>query len=1086
MNLSAPFIARPVATTLITIAIALAGVLGLETIPVSPLPQIDFPTILVQAVLPGASPETMASTVATPLERKLGLIAGVDEMTSVNSLGMTRISLQFDLHRDIDGAARDVQAAINAARAVLPPMPVNPKYWKVNPANAPVMILSLTSRSMTRGQMYDAASTVLAQRIAQVSGVGQVRINGSALPAVRIDVDIEKLARMGISLESVHAAVAAANVDSPKGIIETGGRSWLIGANDQTTTAAAYRRLIVAYRGDRPVRIGDVATVHDSVENIRNAGATNGRPSVLLLIYRQPGANILDTVGRVNALLPRLRASIPSAIDLNVDMDRTSTIRASLHEASRSLLLAVLLVILVVFAFLRSARAIWIPAVAIPVSLVGSFAAMKLLGYSLNNLTLMALAIATGFVVDDVIVVLENIVRHLEEIPGDLAEPGRSGTIPAGNAFALDRRRDAVRLAALRGVRKVGFTVLSMSLSLIAVFIPILAMDGLIGRIFREFAVTLSVSILISLAISLTTTPMLCAVLLRPGAAGADRARRPTSGAGGGSAIRGLRNAWIRVARSASNGTRAIGSRASIAYERSLDAALRHPRITLLILAATVAANISLYIAIPKGFLPAEDIGLIKGKVQGDQSISFQSMTRKLDRFMAIVQSDPAVARVNGFTGGDEANSGFVFAILKPFRERGEISPEAVIDRLRSRLAKVPGATLYLQPARDLHFGGRPSNAEYQYTLESDNLDDLQTWGARIRQALSRLPELVDVNSDAQDRGLGTAITVDRDSLSRLGLTMSQVDTTLDDAFGQRQVSTIFAPRNQYHVVEEADPRFLQDSASLVALNLIGPTGSPIPLQAFARWETRDAPLVVNHQGSFMATTISFNLAPGVSLGTAAAAIDRTMARIGVPATIHGGFQGTAKLFRNSLAAEPLLGLLALFAVYIVLGILYESLTHPITILSTLPSASIGAMLAMMVFRIPMTVIAFIGVILLIGIVMKNAIMMVDVAIDLERRDRLDPREAIRRACLHRLRPIMMTTTAALFGAMPLALGGGDGAELRRPLGIAIVGGLLFSQVLTLYTTPVVYLTLDRLRIRLLRLRHRDSGLSGGQRIPGL
>ena len=1086
MNLSAPFIARPVATTLITIAIALAGILGLETIPVSPLPQIDFPTILVQAVLPGASPETMASTVATPLERKLGLIAGVDEMTSVNSLGMTRISLQFDLHRDIDGAARDVQAAIDAARALLPPMPVNPKYWKVNPANAPVMILSLNSRSMTRGQMYDAASTVLAQRIAQVPGVGQVRINGSALPAVRIDVNIEKLARIGMSLESVRSAVAAANVDSPKGIIEAGGKSWLIGANDQTTTARDYRRLIVSYQGGAPVRIGDVATVHDSVENIRNAGATDGRPSVLLLIYRQPGANILDTVGRVNALLPRLRASIPSAIDLDVDMDRTPTIRSSLREASRSLLLAVLLVIVVVFAFLRSARATWIPAVAIPVSLVGSFAAMKLLGYSLNNLTIMALAIATGFVVDDVIVVLENVVRHIEEIRVDIVEPGRSGVIAANDPSAFDRRRDAVRMAALRGVQEVGFTVLSMSLSLIAVFIPILAMHGLIGRIFREFAMTLSVSILISLAVSLTTTPMLCAVLLRPKPHDDDPDGFPPKPARGGHAALGLRNASIGVTRVISNRIRAIGIRMSVAYERSLDIALRHPRITLLILAATIAANISLYIAIPKGFLPAEDIGLIKGKIQGDQSISFQSMTQKLDRFMEIVRSDPAVARVNGFTGGDEANSGFLFAVLKPFHERGEVSADAVIHRLRSRLAKVPGATLYLQPARDLHFGGRPSNAEYQYTLESDNLDDLQTWGARIQHALSHLPELEDVNSDAQDRGLGTAITVDRDALSRLGLTMRQLDATLDDAFGQRQVSTVFAPRNQYHVVEEADPRFLQSSDSLVALNLIGATGSPIPLPAFARWETRDAPLVVNHQGSFMATTISFNLAPKVSLGTAAAAIDRTMARIGVPATIHGGFQGTAKLFRNSLSAEPWLGLLALFAVYIVLGILYESLTHPMTILSTLPSASIGAVLAMMVFRIPMTVIAFIGVILLIGIVMKNAIMMVDVAIDLERRDRLDPREAIRRACLHRLRPIMMTTAAALFGAMPLALGGGDGAELRQPLGIAIVGGLLFSQVLTLYTTPVVYLTLDRLRIRLLRLRHRESGPSGEQRIPGL
>ncbi len=1072
MNLSAPFIARPVATTLITIAIALAGFVGLKTIPVSPLPQIDFPTILVQAVLPGASPETMAATVATPLEHNLGLIAGVNEMTSVNSLGMTRISLQFDLQRDIDGAARDVQAAINAARAVLPPMPVNPKYWKVNPANAPAMILSLTSDSLTRGQMYDAASTVLAQRIAQVAGVGQVRINGSALPAVRIDTDIEKLARMGISLESIHATISAANLDSPKGVVEIGRKSWLIGTNDQTSRAADYRRLIVAYRGGAPVRLEDVAAVHDSVENIRNAGATDGRPSVLLLIYRQPGANILDTVGRVKALLPRLRASIPHAITLNVDMDRTDTIEASLHEAGRSLLIAVLLVILVVFVFLRSASAVWIPAVAVPVSLVGSFAAMKLLGYSMNNLTLMALTIATGFIVDDVIVVLENIVRHIEEIPREVLDAERSLTIPAGTVPASGRRGDAVRDAALGGVRKVGFTVLSMSLSLIAVFIPILAMHGLIGRIFREFAMTLSVSVLISLVVSLTTVPMLCAVLLHPGKGDAPADRPPPTGTRRILRIVALRRIWARGARSAREVTRLAGSRALTGYARSLDVVLKHPRAALLILAMTIAANISLYVGIPKGFLPPEDIGLIKGTIRGDQSISFQSMKRKLKRFMNIVQSDPAVARVNGFTGGDQTNSAFVFAILKPFPERGEISADSVIARLRNKLATVSGATLYLQPARDLHFGGRPSNAQYQYTMQSDNLDALQTWGPRILRALSRLPELVDVNSDAQDRGLGTAITVDRDSLSRLGLTMNQIDTVLDDAFGQRQISTIFAPRNQYHVVEEADPRFLQGSGSLDELNLIGRTGSAIPLQVLARWQTQSAPLVVNHQGSFMATTISFDLAPGISLGTAAAAIDRAMARIGVPDTIQGGFQGTAKLFRRSLAAEPLLVLVALIAVYIVLGILYESLTHPLTILSTLPSATIGAMLTMTLFRIPMTVIAFIGVILLIGIVMKNAIMMIDVAIDLERRSRLDPREAIRRACLHRLRPIMMTTAAAMFGAMPLALGVGDGAEFRRPLGVAIVGGLLFSQILTLYTTPVVYLTLDRLRIRLLRLRN--------------
>jgi len=1037
MNLSAPFIARPVATTLLTLGVALAGALGFYNLPVSPLPQIDFPTINVQAAYPGASPETMAATIATPLERSLGVIAGITEMTSSSSIGKTSITLQFDLSRNIDGAARDVQAAINAARALLPTgMPSNPTYRKVNPADAPVMILSLTSDNLTRGQMYDAASTVLAQRVAQVDGVGNVNVGGGALPGVRVEVNLPALNRTGLALEDVRAAIAATNANRPKGLVERGDRVWQIGANDQAKQASEYIPLVVAYRNGAAVRLGDVAQVIDSQENIRNAGATNGKPSILLFVFRQPGANIIDTVERVKALLPQLKASVPAGIDLRVAMERTTTIRASLREAERSLVLAVLLVILVVYAFLRDVRAILIPAVAVPISLIGTFAAMKLLGYSLNNLTLMALTVATGFVVDDAIVVLENIARHIED-----------GTAPLRAAF--------------RGAREVGFTVLSMSISLIAVFIPILLMGGIVGRLFREFAATLSVAVAISLVVSLTTTPMMCALLLRRHAP-----------------VRPLR-APGRLGRTLGGLVTRFGASARDAYARTLDITLRHPGITLFVLLLTVLANFGLFWSVNKGFFPQQDTGLIVGGIQADQSISFQAMTGKLNEMMAIVQADPAVDNVNGFTGGGQTNSANVFIILKPLAQRDGANTDAVISRLRPKLAKVAGATLFLQGAQDLRMGGRPTNAQYQYTLQSDELADLRTWEPRIKQLLSQLPELADVNTDAQDKGLDTLLAIDRASASRLGLTMAQIDSALSDAFSQRQVSTIYQPLNQYHVVEEAAPRFWQRPESLGDIMLMGANGAQIPLSAVAHWELGNAALAVNHQGQFAADTISFNLAPGVSLGTAANAISRAMAVNGVPTSIRGGFQGNAKAFQDSLSSEPVLILLALVTIYIVLGILYESMIHPITILSTLPSAGVGAVLALQVFHTDLTIIAFIGVILLVGIVKKNAIMMIDVAIDTERREGLDPREAIRRACLLRLRPIMMTTLAALLGAIPLALRSGDGAELRQPLGIAVVGGLVLSQLLTLYTTPVVYLSLDRLRLWIARIRGRSAAVPG-------
>ena len=1025
-GISEPFIKRPVATTLLTLGVALAGAVAFFLLPVSPLPQVDMPTISVQANLPGASPETMATAVATPLERQLGRIAGVTEMTSSSSLGNARITLQFELSRDIDGAARDVQAAINAARAQLPTgMPGNPTYRKINPADAPIMILSLTSKTLSQGQLYDAASTIVAQKIAQVQGIGQAQVGGSSLPAVRVEVNPTALNKYAMALDTVRTALQNSNANRPKGFVESDDKHWQIYTNDQARLASQYRDLIIANRNGATVRLSAVADVTDSVEDIRNLGLANGQPAVIVLLFKQPNANILDTIDRVTALLPRLQASIPADIELKVAMERTSTIRASLHDVERTLTIAIILVILVVFAFLRNWRATLIPAVAVPVSLIGTFAFMYLAGFSLDNLSLMALTIATGFVVDDAVVVLENITRHME----------------AGMS-----RSEAV----LRGAREVGFTVLSMSLSLIAVFVPILLMGGIVGRYFREFSVTLAIAIIISLIVSLTTTPMMCSRLLR---------HEPAH----------KRGKFFRWSERAFDATHRL-------YERTLRSALAAPGLVMFILLVTVCLNIFLYIQVPKGFFPSEDTGRLVGGVQADQSISFQAMAQKMKDFMAIIKADPAVENVVGFTGGGRSNGGFMFVSLKPLAQR-RLSTDGVIARLRGKLKDEPGASLFLQAAQDIRVGGRQSNATYQYTLQSDSLEDLRSWAPKIADALQKVPELADVNSDQQDKGLETALQFDRDAAARLGITTQQIDSTLNDAFGQRQVSTIYNALNQYHVVMEVAPPFLQNPQTLDDIYVMNKSGGMVPLSAFAKYGPGSAPLSVNHHGQFVAATISFNLAPGISLGQATDAITRTMARLGAPATIHGSQQGTARVFQQSLDTEPWLILAALLAVYIVLGVLYESYVHPLTILSTLPSAGVGAVLALLIFGSEFSIIALIGVILLIGIVKKNAIMMIDVALDAERNQHLQPRDAIFRACLLRFRPIMMTTLAAMLGALPLALGFGEGSEMRRPLGISIVGGLLVSQLLTLYTTPVVYLYLDRFRLWARRQWFRKYGV---------
>jgi multidrug efflux pump len=1078
MNPSAPFIARPVATTLLTIGVALAGFFAFLRLPVAPLPQVDYPTITVSASMPGASPNTMAATVATPLERHLGIIADVTEMSSESAVGITRITLQFNLNRSLNGAARDVQAAINAARADLPTsLRQNPSYNKVNPAAAPVAILAMTSETLTRGQIYDAASGVMQQALSQIEGVGQVQVGGSSLPAVRVELNPLALFKYGIGLEDVRAALASANAHSPKGAIEDGDRRLQIYTNDKASHAEDYRPLVIAYRDGAAVRLSDVAEVEDSVENAYALGLANGKPAVLVILRRQPGANIIDTVERVKAMLPQLEAAIPRAIDVELILDRTTTIRSSLHEVERALVIAICLVFLVVFAFLRSLRAALIPSVAVPVSLLGTFGVMYLLGYSLDNLSLMALTISTGFVVDDAIVVLENVTRHIE----------------AG----VPRMR-----ATLQGAREVAFTVLSMTLSLVAVFVPILLMGGIEGRLFREFAVTLAVAITISLAVSLTTTPMMCAYLL---------AERCEDGHG-------------RLYRA---GEQSFAMVLDV-YDRSLRRALQWPGLVMLSLLATLCFAVHLFVNVPKGYMPEQDNGLIWGGIQADQSISFQLMKKKLAQFVDFIRQDPAVAKAAGFYGGGSFGSAFV--VLKPLSER-QASAEEVANRLRPELDQIAGATLYLGADQDVRVAGQTENSRYQYTLLGEDTDELYEWAPKIAAALKNLPLLSNVDFNQQQNGLEANLIVDRATAARLGLTAGQIDNTLYDAFGQRQVSVVYKAQYQYHVVMEVMPEFRQspeilnqiyvstgggplsgtqrtqplsgtvvakpaptksgsaaasavqnagDAARNAANNALANTGrgiastgsavstskeTMVPLSAFTRFGAGNTPISVYHANLFAASSISFDLAPGVSLGEATAAVDDRIARLGVPASIHGTFQGTAKAFQQELANEPLLIAAALLAVYIVLGVLYESYVHPITILSTLPSAGVGAALALIATGCEFNLMALLGVILLIGVVKKNAIMMIDFALDAERSLGLTAREAIYQACLKRFRPIMMTTMAAMLGAAPLAIGFGEGAELRRPLGITIVGGLLVSQFLTLYTTPVIYLYLDYLRL---------------------
>jgi multidrug efflux pump len=1018
MNISEPFIKRPIATTLLTLALAMAGAVAYRVLPVSPLPQVDFPTISVQASLPGASPETMASAVATPLERQFGRIAAVSEMTSTSTLGGTSITLQFELNRDINAAARDVQAAINAARGYLPAnLPNNPTYRKVNPADSPIFQLALTSDVLDRGQLYDAASTIMVQKLSQIRGVGQVNAQGGALPAVRAELYPMALNKYGIGLEQVRSVLNTANANVPKGHFSDGFHVWEVGANDQMFTAKEYKPLIVAYHNGSAVRLSDIADVVDSVEDLRNMGYANGKSSVNGTINRQPGANIIDTVDQIRAALPQIKAAIPQSINLAVSQDQTVTIRASLRDVERSLSISVLLVVLVVFVFLRSVRTTLIPSVAVPVSLIATFGVMYLCGYSLDNLSLMALTISTGFVVDDAIVVIENITRYREQ-----------GTPPLA--------------AALRGAREIGPTVFTISISLIAVFIPLLLMGGIVGRLFREFAVTMSVAIVISMAVSLSTTPMMCAHLLKENE----------------------EHGWLY--RTSERGFNWIVRM----YGRTLERVLQHPAITLAVLAVTIGLNVYLYIRVPKGFFPQQDNGRLNGTVLADQDTSFQAMQGNLLQLVNIVKADPAVETVTGFTGGsggngNTINQGRVNIQLVPLAQR-KASVYDVIERLRPKFSAIRGSSVFLQAAQDVRVGGRNSAATYQFTMRGDNLQDLTTFGRPMLDALRRVRLISDANSDQQNGGLQALVNYDRDTAARFGISPQLIDNTLYDAFGQRQVSTMYTTLNQYHVVMEAAPQFWQDPEFLREIYVRSPSGQQVPLNAFTRFGPSVAPLAVNHQGLFPAVTISFNLAPGVALGDAVDAIEDAARTVGLPPTIHTTFAGTAQAYQQSLSNEPILIAAALVTVYIVLGMLYESLIHPITILSTLPSAGIGALLALMLWHTDLSIIAMIGIILLIGLVKKNAIMMIDVALELERGEGLSPRDAIYHACQLRFRPILMTTMSALLGALPLALGTGVGAELRRPLGITIIGGLIVSQLLTLYTTPVVYLSLDRLRLR--------------------
>ena len=1020
MNISAPFIRRPVATTLLTIAVAVAGIVGFTVLPVSPLPQVDFPTISVQAGLPGASAQIMASSVATPLERQFGHIAGVSEMTSSSSLGSTSITLQFDLNRDINGAARDVEAAINAARTYLPAnLPGNPSYRKWNPADAPIMILGLTSNIYDRSKLYDEASTVMQQKLSQIQGVGQVVVGGGALPSVRVEVNPTQLNSYGLTLSNVQSTLSTQNSDLARGQIAGPVASSDIVVNGQISRAAEYAPLIIGYKNGAAVRLSDVAQVIDSTQNIRNGGYLNGKPSVVLIIFRQPGANIIQTVDRIRSQLDFIKATVPQGVDMTIVMDRTTTIRASVNDVERSLIISVALVILVVFLFLRSGRATLIPSVAVPVSLIGTFAVMYLFGFSLDNLSLMALTISTGFVVDDAIVVMENITRHLED-----------GMTP----FA----------AALQGAKEIGFTVFSISMSLVAVFIPILLMGGIVGRLFREFAITLSTAIIVSMIISVTTTPMMCAHLLKgPGKEKHGRFYRASE-----KFFAGMLNG----------------------YRRSLEWVLENPGLILVILIMVVVLNVVLIVRIPKGFFPQQDTGAIVGGVQGPQDASFPVMNESIQALVKTIKNDPGVANVVGYVGS--GNGGFIYAALKPLNERKIGAPE-IINRLRPKLNRLPVASAFLQAAQDLRIGGRGSSALYQYTIQSDNISDLTHWAPILLAQIKKLPGFQDVNTDFQNAGLSEHLTYDRVTAARLGVTSQAINSSLYSAFGQSEVSLIYTQFNQYYVVLEVAPQYWQSPDGLKNIYLHTGNGV-IPLATMTRAESTTTPISVAHTGLFPSVTVSFNLAPGVSLSQATERIQVMQNKLGTPETIHGFFAGTLQAYQQSLGSEPYLVLTALLAVYIVLGILYESLMHPLTIISTLPSASVGAMLALMLFKIDLNVISIIGIILLIGIVKKNAIMMIDFALMEEREHGKTTADAIFQACMLRFRPILMTTMAALFGALPLAFGTGTGSELRRPLGITIVGGLIMSQLLTLYTTPVVYLYLDRLRLRA-QGKHRDT-----------
>jgi multidrug efflux pump len=1032
VNLSAPFIKRPIATGLLTTALVLSGVSAFRVLPVSPLPQVDFPTVSVSAQLPGASPEIMASAVATPLERQFGRIASVTEMTSQSTLGQVSITLQFDLSRSIDAATRDVEAAINAARAYLPTnLPSNPTYRKVNPADAPIMIIALTSDKLPPPALYDAASTILEQRLSQIAGVGQVQVGGSSAPAVRININPTQLAGYGLGLETVRSAIVAQTANEAKGGFANGEDHWAVSANDQLAKAKDYAPLIVSYSNGQPLTLSKVAKVEDSVQSVLSTGLANGRKAALLIIFRQPGANIITTVDAIKAALPQLHASIDPAIIMSIGLDQTQTIRASVADIERTLLLSVALVVMVVFLFLREFRATLIPFVAVPASIIGTFAVMYLFGYSIDNLSLMALAISTGFVVDDAIVVLENITRYQEM--GMNAEE-----------------------AAMKGAAEIGSTVLSMSISLVAVFIPILLMGGIIGRLFREFAVVLSVAIVVSLVVSLTTTPMMCSVLLK---------KTATHGR------------WYLASERMFN-------RILKGYEHSLRWVLDHSLLVLMIAIVTLALNVYLYIVIPKGFFPQQDTGRLNGNIVADQAISFSAMQQKLAQLSAIVQQDPGVDTVllfSGGGGGTTTNTGRVFIALKPLAER-KVSADQIINRLRPKLAVVAGATLYLQAVQDVRIGGRQSPAQYQYTIESPDLPTLNHWGPLLLKELKGIHELTDVNSDAQNKGLAANLVIDRPTAARLGVTPEAIDNVLYDAFGEREIATTYTPLNQYYVVMVVDPVFWRDPGALNNIYVSSASGGMVPLSAFTHYENGTAPITINHSSVFPSVTFSFNLAPGVALGTAVTLINAAEARVGVPSSIARAFSGTAQAFTASLSSEPLLIAAALAAVYVVLGVLYESYIHPITILSTLPSAGVGALLALLLTHTELSVIALIGIILLIGIVKKNAIMMIDFAIEVERRDHKTPKESVFEASLLRFRPIMMTTMAALLGGVPLAIGTGMGSELRRPLGIAIVGGLIVSQVLTLYTTPVIYLYMDRVNIWISRFGFASSPTAGAGR----